>query len=62
MLSPEDLSSSLSGFIQEPHPNSNPIPNPTSNPASAKRKRNLPGTPGKLLPSVYIHVCVWLHT
>lgn len=45
MLSPEDLSSSLSGFIQEPHPNSNPIPNPTSNPASSKRKRNLPGTP-----------------
>ncbi|KAK1357392.1 Zinc finger protein MAGPIE [Heracleum sosnowskyi] len=46
MLSPEDLSSSLSGFIQEPLPNnSNPIPNPTSNPSSAKRKRNLPGTP-----------------
>ncbi|WOG87582.1 hypothetical protein DCAR_0206811 [Daucus carota subsp. sativus] len=45
MLSPEDLSSSLSGFIQEPLPISNPIPNPISGPATAKRKRSLPGTP-----------------
>ena len=61
MLSPEDLSSSLSGFIQEPLPISNPIPNPISGPATAKRKRSLPGTPGKSVPSVdlsiYIYVC-----
>ncbi|KAK3022478.1 hypothetical protein RJ639_045807 [Escallonia herrerae] len=36
---------SITGFIQEPSPNLNPNPNPNSNPS--KRKRNLPGTPGK---------------
>lgn len=40
-MSPDGLSSSTE-FIQEPIPNLNP--NPTSNP-SAKRKRNLAGTP-----------------
>lgn len=37
------LPSSIRGFVQEP--NSNPNPNPSANPV--KKKRNLPGTPGK---------------
>ncbi|XP_009771226.1 protein indeterminate-domain 13 [Nicotiana tabacum] len=38
------LPSSIRGFIQDPNPSSN-VPNPNSNPASNKRKRNLPGNP-----------------
>lgn len=36
---------SIGGFIQDP---SNANPNPKPNPNAAKKKRNLPGTPGKL--------------
>ena len=37
------LPSSIRGFVQESNPN--PSPNPSPNPV--KKKRNLPGTPGK---------------
>lgn len=35
----------IRGFVQEPKSNSNP--NPNSNPV--KKRRNLPGTPGKYI-------------
>ncbi|KAJ8551897.1 hypothetical protein K7X08_028340 [Anisodus acutangulus] len=44
MMSDNGLSS-IRGFIQDPKPSSNNHPNPNSNPASNKRKRNLPGNP-----------------
>lgn len=54
----DDGLSSLA-FIQDP--NSNPTnnnPNPNSNP-SAKRKRNLPGKPGKLaIFTIYIYIYI----
>ena len=43
---PFSLSSSIGGFSQEQNTNPNPKPNP---PPAAKKKRNLPGTPGKAL-------------
>jgi hypothetical protein len=41
------LPSSIAGFAQDQN-NGNPNANPKTNPnQAAKRKRNLPGTPGK---------------
>jgi len=53
------LPSSIRGFPQDnrhqheqnsnPNPNPNPKPTTNNSTSAAKKKRNLPGTPGKLL-------------
>lgn len=57
MMSPDafnSIASTIRGLAdQEPNPNPNPNPNPTPNPA-VKKKRNLPGTPGKSIYNRYI--------
>ena len=39
------MPASIGGFVQDQN---NANPNPKANPNPVKRKRNLPGTPGKL--------------
>lgn len=42
------IPSSLGGFVHQQEQDANPNPKPNPNPA-AKKKRNLPGTPGNKL-------------
>ena len=46
--------SSLPGFVQQHNANPNPKPNNNPNP-STKKKRNLPGNPGKAYPIVFFY-------